>query len=134
MVGRLVEDEEIRRIVEHLREHEPRLLAAGEHAARLFDVVAREAEAPASVRSEPIDARGNASTSVSSTRLVRVEQVHRVLREVAELHAGARRAPCRRRAPTSPAIELEERATCPRRSRPSRTSARGGGSSKSKPS
>ena len=44
MIGRLVEHQEIRRIVQHLRHHQPRLLAAREHAAFLLDVVAGEAE------------------------------------------------------------------------------------------
>src|SRR5262249_44096423 len=44
VVRRLVEHEEVRRIEEHLREDEARLLAARQDAARLLDVVAREAE------------------------------------------------------------------------------------------
>jgi hypothetical protein len=46
VVGRLVEHEEVRRVVEHLGEHQPRLLAAREHPAGLLHVVAREPEGP----------------------------------------------------------------------------------------
>ncbi len=45
MVGRLVEHQEVRRVEQHLRHHQPRLLAARQHAAALLDVVAGEAEA-----------------------------------------------------------------------------------------
>ena len=45
MVGGLVEHQEVRRVVEHHRQHQPRLLAAGQHAHQLVHLVAREAEA-----------------------------------------------------------------------------------------
>ncbi len=42
VVGRLVEHQEVRRVVEHPRHGEPRLLAAGERADLLVHVVAGE--------------------------------------------------------------------------------------------
>jgi hypothetical protein len=44
VVGGLIEHEEVGRVVEHARHHEPDLLAAGEQATALGGVVAREAE------------------------------------------------------------------------------------------
>jgi hypothetical protein len=45
VVGGLVEHQEVRRVVEHARQHEAHLLASREQAAALLDVVTREAEA-----------------------------------------------------------------------------------------
>jgi len=45
VVGRLVEHEEVGRVEEHHRQHQPRLLAAGEHPHALLHLVAGEAEA-----------------------------------------------------------------------------------------
>ena len=52
VVGRLVEHQEICRPQQHLREREPRLLAAREHRDLLLDVVAREQEG-AQVAAQP---------------------------------------------------------------------------------
>ncbi len=45
VVGRFVEHQQVGRIEQHLGHDQARLFATGQHAARLFDVVAGEAEA-----------------------------------------------------------------------------------------
>ena len=89
MVRRLVEHEKVRRVEHHPREHEARLLAAGEHAAALLDVVAAEAEGPEE-RAQRRDGRlrvGALEGLEHGAR--RVEHLHGVLREVPGLHARA---------------------------------------------
>ena len=91
VVGRLVEHQEVRRVVEHARQHEARLLAAREQAAALLDLVAREAEA-AGERAQRADRRvRERALERLPDAVVAVEQLHRVLREVAELHRRAER-------------------------------------------
>ena len=128
MVGRLVEDEEVRRIEQHARHHQPRLLAARERADLLVDVVAGELERAGEAAQRADRLVRKILPQLLLDRQIGIEQVERLLREVAHLQARAeldvagvgRRA---RRRPSSAA------STCRRRSSPSRTSARRGGSS-----
>ena len=89
MVGRLVEHQEVRRIVEHLRHDEPRLLAAREHAAGLLDVVAGEAEAAGERAQRALAGLRERVLQRLEHGALAVEQLHGVLREVAHLHAAA---------------------------------------------
>ena len=105
MVGRLVEHQEVRRVEEHARQHEARLLAAREQPAALLDVVARRSRStPASVRSEPIDAFGNAFSSVSQT-------LSSPARAAPSSAARSSRASRSRRASTAPASGASAPAT-----------------------
>ena len=92
VVGRLVEHQEVRRVVEHARQHERapsrRPRACGRSSRRRRRRSRRRRRACAASRST---ASGKAPSSVSTTVLVGVEQLHRVLGEVAELDAGAER-------------------------------------------
>ena len=83
MVGRLVQHQEVRRVVEHLGHDETGLLAARQHAARLLDIVAGEAEAARErlQRARPRLREGRVERF--EHRLLAVQQIHRVLREVA---------------------------------------------------
>ena len=106
MVGGLVEHQKIGRVVEHARQHEPRLLAAREQPAALLDLVAGEAEA-ARERAQRADRRGRErGLERLEDGLVAVEHLHRLLREVAELHGGAQRDAAGSRALASPATSL----------------------------
>jgi hypothetical protein len=68
MVGRLVEHQEVRRVEEHQRHDEARLLAARQHAARLFSTSSPEKpKQPASVRSVPCVGLREGASSVSNT-------------------------------------------------------------------
>jgi hypothetical protein len=91
MIRRLVEHEEVRRIVEHEREHEPRLLAAREHAAALVDRVPGKPER-ARERTEGTE-RGEWKRELQRLdhARARIEDLHRMLGEVAHLHARADR-------------------------------------------
>ncbi len=108
VVGRLVEHQEVRRVVEHARQHEARLLAAREHAAALLDLVAGETEA-AGERAQRTDRRvRERRLERLEDALVAVEHLHRVLREVAELHRGAERDVARIRG-ALPRDQLQQR-------------------------
>jgi hypothetical protein len=72
-----------------LGHHQPRLLAARQHAAVLLDIVAGKAEAAGQRAQLPCPACGKALSSDSKIVSVAVQQVHRMLGEVAHLHAGA---------------------------------------------
>jgi hypothetical protein len=72
-----------------LRHHEPRLLAARQHAARFSTSSPEKPKQPASVRSEPWPACGKRILQRLEHGAVAVEQLHRVLREVAHLDARA---------------------------------------------
>ena len=82
VVGRLVEQQRVRRAQQHARDRQPRALAARQHAHRLLDVVAREQEAAEDVA----DARHHVDRRVAGERLVdgqrRIEPRRFVLREV----------------------------------------------------
>jgi hypothetical protein len=91
VVGGLVEDQEVRRVEEHLRQHQARLLAAREDAHRLVDVVARNWKAPRRLRSVPTVRGGNAFWHLLKTVSDAVEQLERLLREVAHLQRGPSR-------------------------------------------
>ena len=89
VVGRLVEHEEIRRIVKHDRHDQPRLLAARQHAALLLDVVARKAEAAGERAQRTLAGLREGVLQRLEDAAVAVEQIHRVLGEIAHLDAGA---------------------------------------------
>src|SRR5450631_2144073 len=84
MVRRLVEDQEVRRVEQHLGHHEPRLLAAREHAAPFLDVVAEKAEAPGESAQRALSGLRERGFQILKNRRVAVEKVHGVLSEIAE--------------------------------------------------
>ena len=98
MVGRLVEHQEVRRVEQHLGHHQPRLLAARQHAALLLDLVAGKAEAAGQRPQRRLAGLRESVLQRLEHRAVAVEQVHGVLGEIAHLDAAARAPPCRRRA------------------------------------
>ena len=91
MVGGLVQHEEVRRIVEHQRHDEARLLAAGEHAAALLDIVAGEAEAAGERPKRALVRLGEGILQGFEDGSFALENLHRMLGEIAELDAGAER-------------------------------------------
>jgi predicted MFS family arabinose efflux permease len=91
MVGRLVEHQKIRRIEQHLRHHQPRLLAARQHPAFLLDVIAGKAEAAGQRAQRALPGLREGILQRLEHRALAVEQIHRVLGEVAHLHAAAER-------------------------------------------
>jgi hypothetical protein len=108
VVGGLVEHEEVGRVVEHARHHQAHLLAAGEQPAALGGVVAREAERRGE-RAQRADRRVRERLLERlPDRLVAVEQLHRVLREVA-LHHGAAHGHAARVGRRDAGDELQER-------------------------
>jgi hypothetical protein len=99
VVGRLVEHEEVGRVEQHARHHEARLLAARERPDLLVHVVARELERAEQVAQHADRLVREVLLDLLPDRQVRVEQVERLLGEVAHLEARAER--------TSPASGLE---------------------------
>ena len=65
MVGRLVEQQRVRRTQQHARDGEARALAARQHAHRLVDVVAREEEAAEDVADRRHHVRAASPTPAS---------------------------------------------------------------------
>ena len=82
MVGRLVEQQRVRRPQEHARHGQPRPLASGQHSHGLVDVVAREEEPAEDIA----DGRHHVDGRVAGERLVdgegRIEARRLVLREI----------------------------------------------------
>jgi hypothetical protein len=70
-----------------LRHHETRLLAAGQHAALLLDLVAGEAEAARQRAQRRLPRLREAILQKFQHRALAVEHLHRVLGEVAHLDA-----------------------------------------------
>ena len=91
MVGRLVQHQKIRRIVEHLRHHKPRLLAARQHAAPLLHIVAGEAEAAGERPERTLACLRKRILQRLKHGALALQEIHGVLREVAHLHAAADR-------------------------------------------
>ncbi len=89
VVGRLVQHEEIGRIEEHARHHEPRLLAAGERPDPLVDLVARELEGAQQAADQAHGLVREVLLQLLEDGDVRVQQIQRLLGEVAQLDAGA---------------------------------------------
>ena len=88
VVGRLVQHEEVRRIVEHLGQDHARLLPSGEDAAPLVGLVPGEPEGAGRAPSSGADRRERERPLERLEHgLVGVEELHRVLREVPHLHA-----------------------------------------------
>ena len=89
VVGGLVQHQQVGRIKQHLGHDQPRLLAAGQHAAGLFDIVAREAEAARQGAQGALARLGEGAVQRLEDRLLAVQQVHGVLGEIAHPDAGA---------------------------------------------
>ena len=102
VVGRLVEQQRVRRAQQHPRHRQPRALASRQHSHRLLDVVAGKEKAAEDVA----DVRDHVDRRVAGERLVhrqrRIEAGRLVLREVLRhdlvslsAHAGIRRLDAR---------------------------------------
>src|SRR5436190_22286156 len=89
MVRRLVEDEEVRRVEEHAREDETRLLAAGERADFLLDVVAGELEGAEETAEDDDRLERKVFLDLLPNGEIEIEKIERLLREVAQLQARA---------------------------------------------
>src|SRR5439155_3813729 len=89
VIGRLVEYQKVRRVVEHPRDREPRFLPAGERPDRFVDVVSRELER-AGERTKRADAiLREVVLKLLEDGEVRIEHVEGLLREVSHAQAGA---------------------------------------------
>ena len=99
VVGRLVEQQRVRRAQQHARDGEPRALAARQHGGLLVDVVAGEEEAAEDVANR----RDHVGRRTGRERLVhrqrRVEPHRFVLREVLDDDLVTDRCACRCPAP-----------------------------------
>ena len=84
--------------------HQPRLLAARQRADLLVDVVARELERAGQVAQRADRLVREVLLQLLLDRQVGIEQVERLLREVAHLAGSRRAAPRRRPARSAPAI------------------------------
>ncbi len=91
MVGRLVQHEEVRWIIEHPRHAQPRLLAAGKHATALVDIHAGKAETARERAQRALRRMRKRAFQRLEHGFVAVEQFHGVLGEIAHLHARADR-------------------------------------------
>jgi hypothetical protein len=101
VVGRLVEDHQVGRVVEQLGQRQPRLLAARQHAHRLQHVVVVEAERAGQVAQRALVGGRGVGLELLEDRAIAAEVVHRVLRVVAHRDRGAdrHRAAIRRQRP-----------------------------------
>ena len=87
VVGGLVEHQEVRGIEQHLAQDQAALLAAGEHADRLVDLVPGEVEGAEGVALARGRRGREGGVQLLVHRPVRIEDVERGLGEVAELEA-----------------------------------------------
>jgi hypothetical protein len=99
VVRRLVEHEEVRRVEQHPRHDEPRLLAARERPDLLVHLVSRELERSGEVAQDSHRLVRKVRLQLVLDRQVRVEQVQRLLGEVAHLQAARAQRTCRARHP-----------------------------------
>ena len=86
MVGRLVEQQRVRRTQQHARHRQPRALAARQHAGLLVDVVAREEESAEDVADGRHHVVGRAGPQRVVDGEIGVEPRRLVLREVLHHH------------------------------------------------
>src|ERR1051326_5723961 len=89
MVRWLVEDEEVRRIEEHARHDEARFLAAGERPDPFVDVVAAELEGAEEVSEGADRLEREIALHLFPDRELGIEEIERLLGEVAELERCA---------------------------------------------
>src|SRR5882757_931238 len=91
MVGRLIQHQEIRRIEQHDRHHQSRLLAARQHPAPLLDIVAGETEAAGQRAQRALPRLRERILQLLEDGALAIEQIHRVLGEIAHFDAAADR-------------------------------------------
>src|SRR5262245_65087725 len=87
MVRRLVEHQEVGRIEQHPGDDEPRLLAARQTADLLVDLVARKLEGAREIAEDTNRFVREVFSQLFLDREIRIEQVERLLREVAHLRS-----------------------------------------------
>ena len=91
MVGRLVEDHEVRRIEQHARDDQPRALPARERPDSLVDLVARKLERPEEIAQHANRVVREVFLHLLPDGEILVEQLQRLLGEVAHRQARAER-------------------------------------------
>ena len=91
MVGGLVQHQKVRRVEQHLGHYQPRLFAARQNPASLFDIIAGETEAAGQRAQRALACLRKRVLQRLEHRALTVQQIHRVLREVSHLHASAHR-------------------------------------------
>src|SRR4029077_3233207 len=89
VVGRFVQHQEVRRVVEHARHGEARFFAAGERADLLINVVTRELERSGKRAQRAQNVLREVLLELLDDRQVAVQYVQRLLREVPHIQAGA---------------------------------------------
>ena len=89
VVGRLVEHQEVRRVEQHARHDEARLLASRQRPDLLLDVLAGELKRAEQVAQRADGLERKILLDLLPDRELGIEQLRRLLREVAHLHAGA---------------------------------------------
>ena len=87
MVGRLVEHQQVRSIVEQSRHHHARFFTARKDAAELVDIAARKAETAAERLDRAYGRQRKRIFECFVDGLVRVQKLHRMLGEVAHPYA-----------------------------------------------
>ena len=91
MIGGLVEHQEVRRVEQHPRHGEPRLLAARQDPAALFDIVAGEPEAAGQGPERALAGLRKGILERLEDGALALEHIHGVLGEIAHLDAPADR-------------------------------------------
>src|SRR6202047_4155057 len=89
VIRRFVENQEVRRVVEHARYRQPRLFSAGECADLLIYVFAGELECSCQVPQRPETVLGKILLQLFDDGEIGTEHVQRLLREVTHIQAGA---------------------------------------------
>src|SRR3984885_9595851 len=89
VIGRFVEHQEVRRVVEHARYCQPRLFSARECADLLIYFFTRELECSCQVPQRPETVLGKILLQLFDDGEFGIEQVERLLRKVAHKQAGA---------------------------------------------
>src|ERR1700723_4694394 len=89
VIRRFVEHQEVRRVVEHARYRQPRLFPARECADLLVHVFAGELECSRQVPQRPATVLGKILLQLFDDGEIGLEHVQRLLREVADIEAGA---------------------------------------------
>src|SRR6202050_1204174 len=89
VIRRFVEHQEVRRVVKHARDGQPRLFSAGECADLLIYVLAGELECSRQVPQRPETVLGKILLQLFDDGEIGIEHVQRLLRKVAHIQAGA---------------------------------------------
>ena len=89
VIGRFIEHQEVRRVVEHACYGQPRFFSAGECADLFIYVVAGELECSRQVPQRPNTVLGKILLQLFGDGEIGIKHVQGLLREVAHIQAGA---------------------------------------------